>query len=108
MVSVPPVAANTRLVGATLVAAVSRAVTDAGPAARAAGAKAPASAAQARAAPALRRAVFERGARERMPIGLRCFGGISGGWGGRSYLAALAERPRSGRSRIRSFRLFRV
>src|SRR5689334_7062678 len=110
MVSAPPVAENTRLVGATLVAAVSRAVTDTGPAARADGARAPASAAATTAAPALRRAVFERGARERMSIELRL---ISGGFGGmgRDYLpalAALAERPRSGRSRMRSFRLFSV
>ena len=60
MVSWPPVAENTRFVGATLVAAVSRAVTDWGAAAWAAGARAPARAVQTRAAPALRRAVFER------------------------------------------------
>src|SRR3954454_18376532 len=94
MVSVPPVAENTRLVGATLVAAVSRAVTDWGAAARADGAKAPPRAVQARAATALRRAVFVRGARERMS-GLR---GGSGGWMGRSAVlgglgGAAEERP---------------
>src|SRR6476659_6573892 len=106
MVSAPPVAENTRLVGARLVAAVSRAVTDGAVAAEAAGARAPARAVQTRAAPALRRAVFERGARERMS-GLQ---GDSRGLSGEDQLclAALADRPRSGRSCIRSFRLLSV
>src|SRR3954454_15084207 len=106
MVSAPPVAENTRLVGATLVAAVSRAVTVWGAAARADGARTAPRAVEARTATALRRAVFERGARERMS-GLQ---GDSGGIGGEDQLclAALADRPRSGRSRIRSLRLLSV